>query len=107
MEQPSEKDIAPAAVNDPRVNPRNSDQGCGDVSTDIEFQAECPTTESDSPFSVWSRNEKKFIILTASAAAFFSPVSAHIYYPALNRISEDLNVSSSLINLSITTYMVS
>jgi hypothetical protein len=107
MAPPLEKQIATSEVNHPRVNAAKLEQGPGEICTDVERQAQHPAKEYDAPFSVWSRNEKKFIILTASVAAFFSPVSAHIYYPALNRISEDLNVSSSLINLSITTYMVS
>ncbi|KAK5047715.1 hypothetical protein LTR84_006380 [Exophiala bonariae] len=106
MAPPLEKEITISEVSDPRVNAAKLEQGPGDICKDVERQTQHPTTEYDTPFSVWSRSEKKFIILTASIAAFFSPVSAHIYYPALNRISEDLNVSTSLINLSITTYMI-
>lgn len=83
-------------------------EDCGNVvTTDIERQDAQSATESDAPYSVWSHNEKKLILFTASVAAFFSPVSGHIYFPAINRIAEDLKVSNSLINLSITTYMVS
>jgi MFS family permease len=39
-------------------------------------------------------------------ASSFSPFSANIYYPSLNSIAADLHVSSSQINLTITTYMV-
>lgn len=42
----------------------------------------------------------------ASLAALFSPLSANIYYPALNTLSEDLHESLSNINLTITTYLV-
>lgn len=59
------------------------------------------------PFSVWTPTEKKLIIFSAGVAAFFSPVSGQIYFPALNSIEADLNVSYTLVNLSITTYMVS
>jgi hypothetical protein len=61
----------------------------------------------DAPFSVWTTTEKKLIIFTASLATFFSPVSGQIYFPALDAIATDLNVSYSLVNLSITTYMAS
>lgn len=87
---------------------KEPDQDCGNVvTTDVERQDAQSGTESDAPYSVWSHNEKKLILFTASFAAFFSPVSGHIYFPAINRIAEDLKVSNSLINLSITTYMVS
>jgi len=73
-----------------------------------------PTTEPPSsqpeatgpPYSIFSHNQKKWLILTASLGAFFSPMSAQIYLPALNSIAKDLNVSNSLVNLTITTYMV-
>lgn len=40
------------------------------------------------------------------AAAFISPTSANIYFPALNSLQTDLNVSSTLINLTLTSYMI-
>ncbi|CRL24458.1 Sucrose/H+ symporter, plant [Penicillium camemberti] len=62
-----------------------------------------PTTE---PYSVFTSTQKRLIILTAALASSFSPLSANIYYPALNSIAKDLGVSPSQINLTITTYMV-
>ncbi|OQE06387.1 hypothetical protein PENVUL_c018G01925 [Penicillium vulpinum] len=61
-----------------------------------------PSTE---PYSVFTVNQKRLIILTAALASSFSPLSANIYYPALNSIAKDLRVSLSQINLTITTYM--
>ncbi len=58
------------------------------------------------PFSIFSPSERGFIVMLASLAALFSPLSANIYYPALNTLSEDLHVSLSKINLTITTYLV-
>lgn len=57
-------------------------------------------------FSILSPSEKRFVIVIASLAALFSPLSANIYYPALNTLSEDLHESLSKINLTITTYLV-
>ena len=62
-----------------------------------------PGTE---PYSVFTPTQKRLIILTAALASSFSPLSANIYYPALNSIAKDLGVSPSRINLTITTYMV-
>lgn len=61
---------------------------------------------STPPYSVFTPTQKRFIILTAALASSFSPLSANIYYPALNSIAKDLRVSPSQINLTITTYMV-
>ncbi|RFU24180.1 hypothetical protein B7463_g12159, partial [Scytalidium lignicola] len=56
-----------------------------------------------SSFTLW---QKRSIILAATLGAFFSPFSAQIYFPALNTLSEELHVSPSKINLTITTYMI-
>jgi hypothetical protein len=42
----------------------------------------------------------------ASWAGLFSPLSSLTYFPALTMISQDLNVSMTLINLTLTSYMV-
>ena len=70
---------------------------------------ELPSKEivsTEPPYSTFTTNTKKLIILTASLAAFFSPLTSQIYFPALNTISADLKVSNTLINLTVTTYMV-
>ena len=41
-----------------------------------------------------------------ACGGFFSPLSANIYFPALNPLARDLHVSNELINLSLTSYMV-
>lgn len=69
-----------------------------------------PTTTSASAggpvHSVFSSRQKGFIVFMASWAGFFSPVSGQIYFPALNALATDLHVSNSLINLTLTSYMV-
>lgn len=57
-------------------------------------------------YSIYSKRQKQFIIVMTSCAGFFSPLSANIYFPALNSLSADLHVSSSLINLTLTSYMI-
>ena len=42
----------------------------------------------------------------AFQAAFISPTSANIYFPALNPLAADLHVSNTLINLTLTSYMI-
>lgn len=67
-----------------------------------------PLLPNPSPqrYSVFTTAEKRLLILAAALASAFSPLSANIYYPALNSIAQDLKVSTSKINLTITTYMV-
>ncbi|KAL6715294.1 hypothetical protein ACLMJK_007559 [Lecanora helva] len=65
-----------------------------------------PLLQGQKQHSTFSNRQKKYIIMTAAFASSFSPISANIYYPALNSIATDLHISASLINLTITTYMI-
>lgn len=71
----------------------------GDATEDREFVP-------NAPYSVLPSGEKAFVIVAGSFAALISPLSSSIYLPALNSIARDMNVSVSMINLTITTYLV-
>ncbi|KAH1328595.1 hypothetical protein KXX47_007807 [Aspergillus fumigatus] len=58
------------------------------------------------PYCILSERKKIFVILLVSFAAIISPISSSIYFPALNSLAKDLNVSVSLINITITTYLI-
>ncbi|KAK2046113.1 major facilitator superfamily transporter [Colletotrichum somersetense] len=62
-----------------------------------------PRPEQYSIYTTW---EKRLIVLCASLAGFFSPFTAQIYLPALPALAQDFQVSSSDINLTLTTYMI-
>ena len=57
-------------------------------------------------WSVFSKRKKRLIIFLASWGGFFSPVSAAIYFPAIQTLAHDFDKSTSLINLTITSYMI-
>ncbi len=77
-------------------------------------------------YSVFGRIQKRYIVLMVSSqsstyfleilirgfglqvtwAAFISPTSANIYFPALNPLEVDLRVSPTSINLTLTSYMI-
>ncbi|KAL1835672.1 hypothetical protein VTK73DRAFT_5469 [Phialemonium thermophilum] len=57
-------------------------------------------------YSVYGPWEKRLIVLGAALSAFFSPLTAQIYLPALPQLSEDFHVSASKMNLTVTTYMI-
>ncbi|KAL1976906.1 hypothetical protein VTN31DRAFT_3188 [Thermomyces dupontii] len=57
-------------------------------------------------YSVFSKHVKRFVVVMASWAAFFSPLASQIYLPALNTLASDLHVSIGLINLTLTSYMI-
>lgn len=58
------------------------------------------------PYTVFTKGQKRFISLTASFAAMFSTLMSYIYYPALVPMSRSLGVSVSLINLTVTSYLI-
>ncbi|KAK6337728.1 hypothetical protein TWF696_001208 [Orbilia brochopaga] len=58
------------------------------------------------PYSTFSEHQKSWIVLLATIAAFFSPFSSTIYLPALLPVQRDLGISSTEVNLSLTTYLV-
>ncbi|KAF4216677.1 hypothetical protein CNMCM6457_004913 [Aspergillus fumigatiaffinis] len=79
-------------------------------STGVHPSAPAVTTDTSTatgpPYCILPEGEKIFIILLVSSAAIISPISSSIYFPALNNLAKDLNVSISLINITITTYLI-
>ncbi|KAL7922322.1 major facilitator superfamily domain-containing protein [Trichoderma austrokoningii] len=78
-------------------------QGEPVLNDDVEQGLEPATGE---PYSVFSRRMKIWITFMATVASVVSPMTAHIYFPALDALAEQLNVSISLINFTLTSYMI-
>lgn len=57
-------------------------------------------------YTVFRKSTQRWIVFLVALAGFFSPLSANIYFPALNYIAADLSVSLELINLTITAYLI-
>jgi MFS family permease len=57
-------------------------------------------------YSIFTKNQKRRIVLLVAFAAVFSPLSSFIYYPARNALADDMHVSLNRIDLTITSYMV-
>ncbi|KAI0184177.1 major facilitator superfamily domain-containing protein [Xylaria flabelliformis] len=72
---------------------------------DAEPPSEIPAAEGKK-YSIFTTLEKRGIVLAAAAGAFFSPLSAQIYFPALDALSRDLKISITEVNLTVTTYMI-
>lgn len=58
-------------------------------------------------YSVFTVNQKHAIVAVGSLASFFSPLSSSITFPVLDTIANALHVSTSKMNLTVTTYLVS
>lgn len=57
-------------------------------------------------YSAFSRGTKIYITVMVTISSIISPMTANVYYPILTEVARDLGVTISLINLTITTYMV-
>ncbi|KAJ5606015.1 hypothetical protein N7510_008796 [Penicillium lagena] len=84
---------------------------CGDSDPSApEAQKEAtPTTArepEEQPHSAFSKHEKRFIVLMVTLASFFSPLSGQIYYPVMPTLVENYDLTTALVNLTITTYMI-
>ena len=64
-------------------------------------------TLSGPPYTIFDHTAKMFIIASVSVSALISPFGATTFYPVLNVLAEQLNVTPTMVNLSLTTYMVS
>jgi len=86
---------------------RNDIEAIAEQKLPTELDEGTAASSSELVFSIYSVNEKRFLVFLAGLAALFSPLSANIYYSALNTLASDFDTSLSNINLTITTYLVS
>lgn len=62
--------------------------------------------DSDSLYSILPMRQKQAIIMIVSFVAMISPLSGNIYYPAIPSLAKEFDVSTTLIQLTITVYQV-
>ena len=74
-----------------------------DAAPDLEQMA---TASTGPVYSAFGKRKKIYIVTMVTWAAFISPTSANIYFPALNPLQEELRVTPTLINLTLTSYMI-
>lgn len=78
----------------------------GTTQPDRDVEATLSRVSTGPVYSAFSKPMKKWIITMVTISSFVSPMTANIYFPALNPIATDLGVSINLINLTLTTYMI-
>lgn len=91
-------DTAPATAA-PAVNVTN-------IKQDEEERPPLERVASGPPYSIFSPQTKLFILVSVSISSLISPFGATTFYPALDVLAVQLHVTPSLIDLSLTTYMV-
>ncbi|KAH8122965.1 hypothetical protein ACSS6W_002139 [Trichoderma asperelloides] len=71
-----------------------------------EETATFPYTELEQPYHVFPKGLKRFLVGVIGVAGLFSGLSSNIYFPSLDAIAKDLNVSIDAVSLTITSYLV-
>ncbi|KAG0185328.1 hypothetical protein DFQ28_009542 [Apophysomyces sp. BC1034] len=74
-----------------------------DINEDLE---KSNTRVSAEPYTIFSNSQLVLIVIITSYAGMLSSLSANIYFPALTVIQKDLNTTTEMVNLTVTTYMI-
>ncbi|KAF5851545.1 hypothetical protein GGP41_004408 [Bipolaris sorokiniana] len=90
-------------LEDAHSNTENGGQQQRDLEANANAMSKVETRSK--PFSIFTHRQKLGIVMAAATAAFFSPLTASVYLPALPAIAKEFGVSYSAINLTVTTYM--
>ncbi|MCJ1329960.1 hypothetical protein MMC10_006641 [Thelotrema lepadinum] len=70
---------------------------------------ESPTEEVEPPsipYTIFTSYQKTLLLVLVSVAGTFSTCASNVYFPAIPSVAADLHVSTELINLSVTLYLV-
>ncbi|KAH6972475.1 major facilitator superfamily transporter [Ilyonectria sp. MPI-CAGE-AT-0026] len=62
--------------------------------------------EPEPPYHIFSQKQKWFVIAIIGVAGLFSGLSSNIFFPSLDAIAKDLNVSLNMVSLTITSYLI-
>ena len=61
---------------------------------------------AERPYSIFTKAQKRLIVLIVTFAASFSPLSSFIFFPTIDALANSLQVSVERINLTVTSYMI-
>ncbi|KAK6853609.1 MFS general substrate transporter [Apiospora arundinis] len=73
-----------------------------------EIEQNQPTSppESEKPYHVFPKTYKRVLVAIIGVAGLFSGLSSNIYFPALETIASDFNISLADVSLTITSYLI-
>ncbi|KAL0472618.1 MFS transporter [Neurospora intermedia] len=97
----------PGPVPGPNPNPDpDPDLDPTDMNGSQDPEANLTRLSSGPAYTVFPPSTRKWIVTMITFAGFISPMTANIYFPVLDAVARDLNVSISKANLTLTTYMI-
>ncbi|KAH7024875.1 major facilitator superfamily domain-containing protein [Microdochium trichocladiopsis] len=95
----SESEAAPTGI----ISSDEQDEEKGEQSTEKNGAVE---SDPARPFSVFSDVQKWFIVLIVASTTMIAPLSSSIFYPVIPLLADELGVSITNINLTITIYLI-
>ena len=95
-----EQDTVQVGVEGSGAAGMEAEDGRGDIEALRTVSSQRPS------YSAFSTRQKRYIVFMTAWAGMFSPISSNIYFPALNTLSQEFKVSSGVINLTLTSYMI-
>ncbi|KAI1656851.1 MFS general substrate transporter [Daldinia decipiens] len=109
-----EKDVSAAVPRNLLEDPKRPSETSGDTIIAVADDDAVPKESADTlpveeippRFTVYKPWQKRLIVLSAAFSALFASWTAQIYLPALNIAAADLHVSTTRINLTVTSYMI-
>lgn len=105
-------DVATATSSAQDDTPLHSDTNGTDYGVSETTNDGVLTTDNDltrvqsAPYSTFSKSTRVWVTVMVTTGSMVSPMTSNIYFPAIVTIARDLDVSISLINLTLTTYMI-
>jgi hypothetical protein len=90
-------------TNRPTTSEEEDDEQKANNEKDAERNA---PLQPEQPYSSFTKWQRVLSVYVASLAAFASPISSTIYYPAMLSLAHDLHTSLTNISLTITVYLV-
>ncbi|KAJ4319202.1 hypothetical protein N0V84_006484 [Fusarium piperis] len=64
-----------------------------------------PPASEAVPYTLFTKNERRWIVAMIALAGWFSTLSSFIYYPAIPVVADDLGSSIAMIDLTVTSYL--
>ncbi|KAF8829999.1 hypothetical protein HHX47_DHR2000014 [Lentinula edodes] len=107
----SSSSSSPTATGAPllrKQEPSSESKNLGQQSLHADKIAQEPLTDEKTndqrvkePYSIYTRNEKWFLVLLIAISGLFSPLTANVYFPAIPAIAGAFHKSTELINLTV------
>lgn len=92
---------------DNNVDAASDKERCQEMEVEKEGpRANLERQVSEPPYSIFSKGMKTWIVFLVSISALISPFGASMFLPALNVLTNVLDITPTQVNISITTYMV-